>query len=378
MFSSYHVHMSMTKLTVFDISGVPSVRCIVLILAIIGAGCAQVSRTTAPSLDDEFNLFLQWFPGEYDNHEQHWQDKLDQVEQVHEHLHHIFYRVDAPAIGENTFFVQQYMDGDPANVYRRRFYSFSLDPIEQAIRLDIYSFSDEDKYADAHLTPDVFADLTRAALVERPGCEVYWKFEVDYFHGYMKEKACSVISARSGKRIFITDDLRLTADEIWIRDEAFFEDGSRVFGNAAGIHHKNRKVQYYSGWAGVSSEGPAMALEDSNWTATNGEWGFSGDLDSFGRFVIHNEGQIVPIPAKDGSPTGFSVQLAKLTYQNTTVPILTLKILEDATGKTLVYSWTKTAADRIGINARWVQSGLTLQAGQPSYGFNTATDKESD
>ena len=343
-------------------------------LLLFAAGCARTVAQPAASLEDDFSLFLQWFPGEYDNHEQHWQDKLDQAEQVHEHLHHIFLKVDAPDVGEHTFFVEQYMDGDPSNVYRRRLYSFSLDPVEQAIRLDIYSFSDEEKYANAHLTPEIFTDLNRAGLVDRPGCEVYWKFATDHFHGYMKDKACSVVSARSGKRIYVTDDLRLTADEIWIRDEAFFEEGSRVFGNAAGIHHKNRKVQYYNGWAGVSSAGPALALDDGNWALTDGEWGFTGDLDNFGRFVIHNEGQIVPIPDKDGSPSGYSVQLAKLTYQNTTVPILTLKIREDSTGKTLAYSWTKTAADRIGINARWVQSGLTLRPGQPSYGFSTADD----
>ncbi len=347
---------------------------LVLLPLMFSGGCAGLPGQSVVSLEDDFNLFLQWFPGEYDNHEQHWQDKLDQAEQVHEHLHHIFYRVDAPAVGKHTFFVQQYMDGDPSNVYRRRLYSFSLDPVENAIRLDIYSYADEDKYADAHLNPGVFNSLRKDELVERPGCEVYWTFETDYFHGYMKDKACSLVSERSGKRIFVTDDLRLTADEIWIRDEAFFEDGSRVFGNAAGIHHKNRKVQYYSGWAGVSSAGPAMALDDGNWALTDGEWGFAGDLDNFGRFVIHNEGQVVPIPAKDGSPSGYSVQLAKLTYQNTTVPILTLKIREDSTGKTLAYSWTKTAADRIGINARWVQSGLTLRPGQPSYGFSTADD----
>ncbi len=347
---------------------------LLLLPLIFSAGCAGLPDRPVVTLEDDFNLFLQWFPGEYDNHEQHWQDKLDQAEQVHEHLHHIFYRVDAPAVGKNTFFVEQYMDGDPSNVYRRRFYSFSLDPVEQAIRLDIYSFGDEEKYANAHLTPEIFTDLNRAGLVDRPGCEVYWKFATDHFHGYMKDKACSVVSARSGKRIYVTDDLRLTADEIWIRDEAFFEDGSRVFGNEAGIHHKNRKVQYYNGWAGVSSAGPAMALDDGNWALADGEWGFTGDLDNFGRFVIHNEGQVVPIPAKDGSPSGYSVQLAKLTYQNTTVPILTLKIREDSTGKTLAYSWTKTAADRIGINARWVQSGLTLRPGQPSYGFSTADD----
>ncbi len=188
------------------------------------------AQAVSETLQADFDRFLEWFPGEYDNHEQHWQDKLDKAPQVHERIHHIFYPVSAPAIGEHTYFVQQYMDGDPANIYRQRLYRFSVDATEGAIRLDIYSFNDEPKYRDAHLNPGILAGLGSSELGDRPGCEVYWKYTGEYFHGYMKEKACTVISNRTGQRIFITDDLRLTPDEIWIRDEAFFEDGSRVFG----------------------------------------------------------------------------------------------------------------------------------------------------
>jgi len=326
--------------------------------------------TEAATLDERFALLLDWFPGEYDNYEQVWQDGLDQVAQPHEHLHHIFLSVEAAAIGEHTFFVQQYLDGDPQNVYRQRLYRFDVDRDEEAIRLTIFSFRDEAKYRDAHLRPALLTDLTMDDLIERPGCEVYWQFVEDHFKGYMKERACSFVSKRSGKRIFVTDDLKLTADEIWIRDEAFDEEGGRVFGNEAGIHHKNRKAQYYTGWAGVSSAGPAMAMDDSNWQRKIGGWQFSGNLDNFGRFVIHNEGQIAPIVNDDGTASGYSVQLARLTYQGTTVPILTLKLIDDATGKTVTYSWAEVGSDRIGLNARWAQIGLTSQPGSPSYGFS--------
>lgn len=341
---------------------------LILVLGMLSAG----SATQAATLDDRLGLLLEWFPGEYDNYEQFWQDGLDGVQQRHEHLHHIFLPVEAAAIGEHTFFVQQYLDGDPQNVYRQRLYRFDLDTDEQAIRLTIFSFKDEAKYRDAHLQPAVLDGLAMDELIERPGCEVYWKFDTDHFKGYMKERACSFVSKRSGKRIFVLDDLRLTADEIWIRDEAFDEDGERVFGNEAGIHHKNRKVQYYSGWAGVSSAGPAMAMDGANWKRKIGGWVFGGDLDNFGRFVLHDEGQVVPIADEDGGPSGYSVRLARLTYQGTTVPILTLKLIEDSTGKTLAYNWAEVGSDRIGLNVRWAQIGLTLQPGKPSFGFAPA------
>jgi hypothetical protein len=344
-------------------------------IALLSTGAISLAAPQAApaSLEQQLQTFLQWFPGEYDNYEQVYADTENQVEQIHEHIHHIFYPASSPSMGDHVFFVQQYMDGNPQQIYRQRLYRFSIDAEESALRLDIFSFKNEDKYRNAFLTPDILTDLTPDELIERPGCEVYWRFaekEQNAFHGYMHEKTCSFVSERSGKRIYITDDLRLTRDQIWIRDEAFDENGGRVFGNRAGIHHKNRKVQYYSGWAGISSEGPLEVLEDGNWESHGELWEYIGDLDNFSRFVLHNEGQIVPVLDKSGNNSGYSVQLARLTYANTTVPTLTLKIIDDATRKTLAYSWGQPDATRLGINTRWAQSGTTLRTGDAaSFGW---------
>ena len=319
-------------------------------------------------LADELTTFLDWFPGEYDNYEQAWQDGLNKVAQPHEHIHHIFAPAKAAAIGEHLFFVQQYLDGDPANIYRQRLYSLTADTEENAIRLTIYSFKDEAKYRNAHLQLGILENLQPDELIGRPGCEVYWRYEPQqgYFTGYMRDKACSFVSERSGKKIFITDNLRLTEAEIWIRDEAFDEDGNRVFGNEAGIHHKNRKVRYFKGWAGFKKAGRG-AIESK----ADDEWYFTGNI------LIHNEGQVIPVLNEDGTHSGYSIQLARLTCQpnettscqGSTAAVLKLGLIEDTTGQTLVYSWANPDARRIGINVRWAQAGLTLKDGRSEFGF---------
>lgn len=327
------------------------------VLGIAGLLAMPGSVSAGESLDADFARFLSWFPGEYDNHEQVWQQKLDGVEHALEHLHHIFSPVAAPSIGENIFFVQQYLDGDPANVYRQRLYRFDIDADEQAIRLTIFSFRDEQRYRDAYLEPSVLRGLTGADLIVRPGCEVYWTFVEDYFKGYMKERACSFVSKRSGKEIFVTDNLRLTPDEIWIRDEAFDADGNRIFGNVDGLHHKNRRVRYFSGWGGVKIAGPGATADDDEWHFVE-------------RFTLHNEGQIVPIVGKDGQSSGYSIQLAYLTYQNTSRPVLKLGLIDDSTGETIAYSWANPEAEMIGMNLRWAQVGLTAKSKHSSSGFD--------
>jgi len=79
------------------------------------------------TLDADSERFHHWFAGEFDNHEQVWQQKVNGLEDkaLHEHIHHIFKRVAALIMGEDVYFVKQYMGGDYDNVFRQRLYQFS-------------------------------------------------------------------------------------------------------------------------------------------------------------------------------------------------------------------------------------------------------------
>lgn len=309
----------------------------ILLLTVSAAGAATPQ-------DLELSRFLTWFEGEFDNYEQVWQQKQDQVAEPLEHIHHIFKPVQASRLGERVFFVKQYMDGDYEDVYRQRLYRFSPDDEEGAIRLDIHSFNDEMKYRLADRQPTLLADLEPSELRAYPGCEVFWKWNGEYFDGYMKQDACTFISKRSGKRIFINDTLRLTADSIWIQDQAHDADGNKVFGNET--PHKNRKVKFYKGWMTVKKHRVDPEADLSEWI--------------FARIErIHNEGQKIPLLDEAGRATGYTLRLETLTHQDTRTPVLKLGVIEDRTGYTLSYTWTQPGSPRIGLNLRWFQAGLT-------------------
>ncbi len=109
---------------------------------------------------------------------------------------------------------------------------------------------------------------------------------------------------------------------------------------------KARRVTYYKGWI-------ALSRQHLDETADADDYIFLSDVRS------HDEGFITPI-LDDGEETGYAVELARLTYQNTRTSVLKLGIIEEATGKTLAYSWANPHAKRVGINLRWVQCGFTL------------------
>ena len=72
--------------------------------------------------------------------------------------------------------------------------------------------------------------------------------------------------------MIIADDLLLTRDEIWISDRAVDEDGAYVFGNKAGIPHKNKRVRRFICFAGIRHQGDpdtwffrtGLAIHDQN------------------------------------------------------------------------------------------------------------------
>lgn len=297
------------------------------------------------NLKDDLKLFESWFAGRFDNFAQFYNDNEIKFEYPHQHIHSIFKKVDLPAIGQSTFFVQQYLDGDESKVYRQRLYNFTINKQEKALQLTIYNFDDEKKYRDSHLDTNKLNGLTMLNLTTTQGCEVYWKLNKsgDKFTGYMKKDGCKVVSKRSGKTIIISDDLFLTKDEIWINDQAKDEQGNYVFGNKSGIHAKLKRVRWFEGWTSILKSGETP-LTNKDFPAED----YEGKL----KIVIHDQGGIVKLNDK------YSIQLAQLQHKSG-VWVMTLSLLENSTGRKVAYTWTNPEAEKLGINLRWVQSGFT-------------------
>ncbi|MBX7170445.1 MAG: chromophore lyase CpcT/CpeT [Pyrinomonadaceae bacterium] len=317
---------------------------IILVTSII---LLSVSSIFAKGLEDDLKIFTSWFEGRFDNFAQFYNDKENKTEFPHQNIHSIFKKVDLPQIGKTVFYVQQYSDGDEAKIYRQRLYNFTLDKAEKAIKLTIYNFDDEKKYRDSHLDSSKLNGLTVANLTTTTGCEVYWKLnkERDKFSGIMKKDACKVVSKRSGKNIIITDDLFLTKDEIWINDQAKDEQGNYIFGNKSGVHDKLKKVRWFEGWTAILKTGETL-MSNQDFKAD--------EYDGKTKILLHDQGGTVKLNDK------YSVQLAQLQYKNGTW-VLTLKVLENSTGKAVAYSWTNPEAEKLGINLRWVQAGFSLK-----------------
>ena len=297
------------------------------------------------NLDEQLEIISDWFIGEFDNFQQVHKEIEDsvEVELRHERIHSIFAPLEIRDSKGYSFFVKQFQNGDESKVYRQRIYDFHPNETEQAIQLDIYSFTspeDEEKYRNLDTDPALIGDLKLEQLRLAKGCEVYWKYQNDHFIGYMKEGSCHFFSKRSGKKIFITDSLRLSENELWIRDKAYDEEGNYVFGNKANIHHKLKRCHNYSGW---------MAIQKPD----------SEDYYLMRGIELHNQGgKSRLIDSKTNEETKYFVELSEVIYGKDT-KVIKLAIYEENNSRALVYSWAAEGAALIGINTRKMTAGFT-------------------
>ena len=254
-------------------------------------GAAAVAPAAAASPGEEL---LDLLTGEFNNHEQVWQQKLDGTVHV-ERRHWRF---------ERTGGKRLVLSVAPGQAAGEAAWAFDL----RAESLD-----------------------TAAVPVNGsgPSCSYRWQARADGFAGRAMPPGSCPES--------LPDEWRVSATHLFASDGPS-DDATR---------HAARRVRYYRGWIALHRHRiDPSAAED--------------DVILIRNLRLHDEGSVFPI-ADAGEPTGYAVELARLTYQNTGTAVLKLGIVDQADGETLSYVWTAPLSDRIGINLRWVQAGFTRE-----------------
>ncbi len=195
----------------------------------------EVATTASKErLEKDLKVLLEWFPGEYDNHQQVYREAVENIpkERRHRQTHHIFHAVELDFIPGRILYAQQSQHYDLDDLYRQRIYAFEIDETEQAIRLRIYTPKDPSKLKNGHLNSAVFGTLQPDDFFLKPGCDVFWKREGAVFKGYLKENACNYYSDRFETQVYLNETLVLRRDALLLDDMATDADGKLVFGVA--------------------------------------------------------------------------------------------------------------------------------------------------
>ena len=324
-----------------------------LLAALVPPTIALHTQAASNQPTTDLKLLVTRFVGEFDNYAQ-WEADVEQnVSQTnaHSHLHSIFHGpVDAPLFGNQVYYVQQYMDGKPHEIYRQRLYSFAQASSDQPIVLSFFTFKDPTKFVDADKQPHKLDGLTRNDTIEAVGCEVYIRRVGDVFKGRTGEK-CVVESHITHDQIRIEDDNTFGADFVTIHERGFdVKTGAQIFGSPTpSVLNRTRAARRFSGY---------VALETSP-----GKYRYGVNISAW------DVGQIVPL-SFEGEDSGYAIEIAYCVFAESGLvdPVLKLAIhkrnfTHDGLVVPVAYSWTQPDATQIGLNLRYLQAGFTLVKG---------------
>ena len=270
------------------------------------------------------------FAGEYDNYEQVWQHGLDEASDAMIHVH---INVAPVALaGAPAYLLQAWQDDDRDRLVAQQLYL--PEAPAQPATVTRYELGpapiDPGRSKDGMRLPAAIA----ADLADRPHCVLQLTRRDDHVRA---RPAAPCPGAALAEALQKDDGFELRPELLTLPLPG------------ADRQIEARRVRYFTGWMGVKRQRWDPEAGDDDWV-------FMKD------FRLHNEGQIVRLVEKDGTPTGYAIQLERLTYQNTRTAVLKLGLTDEAQDKTITYTWTSPGASRIGMNLRWFQAGLTRVA----------------
>ncbi|MDE0061971.1 MAG: hypothetical protein OXU72_04185 [Gammaproteobacteria bacterium] len=237
---------------------------------------------------------LELLSGEYNNHEQVWQQKLDGTAS-HERRHWRIERTGESSLALSVAPGQS--AGEPAWIF--------------------------------DLLPGSLDTVVTAVGEREPFCVYGWVAEENGFTG--RETPSSRCPAALPRYWRVSADRLLSSHG---------EPGLET-------PYSARRVRYYDGWIALQRRRIDPHADKDDHILIRG-------------LRAHDGGFIVSI-TDGGDATGYALELARLTYQNTSTAVLKLGVIDESSGQTLSYAWSAPFAERIGLNLRWVQAGFTLE-----------------
>lgn len=288
----------------------------------------------------DYGLFLRWFQGEFDNHEQHKNDIENGVSNPHRRIHSIIKKIDIPGFEGHTFYLQQYLDGNPDKIYRQRIFETLWEPHSSTVITRIYKFPENLKnYKNALRNPDMLKELKPSDMKHSSDCNIYWRRNGDKFYGSTKKAGCTFISSETGKKLMVSEKLTISEDEFWILENTVDENGKIVYGREDEIPDKMKKCTYYNGQVAVKNK------KTDKYEITR-------------NLRFHDQGKKIPIREQKSGKILYSLLLEEINMGKADKEGLKFSIFKENTDQMLGYIWSDPESEEIGLNLGWIQAEL--------------------
>ena len=207
-----------------------------LIAGAMLAGCASKE----PSPDVELLELVQMFPGHYDNTAQAQADLANGVQSPHEALALDIVPIDAVMIGENVFYMQESIAGDPKRVLGQKLVMFGV--VKKKIVQTDFALAEPYRWRNGQSNPDLFKSIMTTDVRSTKGCSLRWKrAESGNFEGSNDPKTCHSRAHGAGGIAVIESRAELGPMEYSTAEQALDRAAHPATGNHDEAFYRFRK-----------------------------------------------------------------------------------------------------------------------------------------
>ncbi len=165
------------------------------LLTSLGSSLAQ------ESLEEQIEDIMRIWPGTYNNSaevaavEKEGGDVWridDSGKDGYLHIQSHYIKLNAPEIGKNVLYVEEYRDLKPEETYRQRIYTINIDSAGQMIRVKMWPFKDKKKYIGAWKNLSLLDELTKEEISAYPDiCDLLVQKTEEGYNMYMNGDDCT-------------------------------------------------------------------------------------------------------------------------------------------------------------------------------------------
>jgi len=317
-----------------------NIRSFILAALMLGAAIWATPVSADDAADPfarDIKILTGWFEGEFDNSEQLWfeNDRRSNTPEDEKHIriHTNHSRLDLPDMGDHVFYVEEYKDNDPEEIFRQRIVIFSSDIEENAIRMKQGFFKNTSKVKGGKN----LNNLRSRDVSFLKECDVFWRRDAGQFKGSMKPKAC--VFGDDDKRRYSVHDLTLSAYKYWRVDTTFLtSDDSLHAGEPVDRPFKMRKAKRYTCEVSFRPTDQSLSFQELG-EQTQREKGLS----------IHSQGGEFEVTRKsDGTVFNYLMREKEYPYYAERPEFIYFSIREKEATRSTLYTVSDIDARRLG------------------------------
>lgn len=285
-----------------------------------------------------------WWAGEYDNNEQIVRQSggglAKPVFEPHFRIHGYILPVTLPSLGDHVFYIEEYKNDDPSDLYRIRLMSLRVSAPDNGIVGTLYAPPDASSLIGTHRNADEITEEQAAQWRKfSSGCELVIELRNGRYVGGMREKACRVETVRgSGSKDGYFDyEFSVGPNSFWFRDAIRRLDDNTITWQLGG-------------------DSPDFFMADKvQWFACDVNYNVAGDMTATERLEtveLHDQGGVAAIAYPDRP--GLKLILHNREFRaGATDRFRILRLHEGDDPVPLSYGYAIVPAERFGFNLGW-------------------------